>query len=107
MGIYEYKTTSDPILWASGATTHWELSDPGYGQKRRRLVISMPWQSEPRYDCFCCSCEGDGIYNDHACRNHGWDGERPCELHGLAGYPDDTGLMPDSVQARRAAWARP
>lgn len=54
-----------------------------------------------RTDCYCCSC-GDREGSDPACRNHGYYGTRPCELHGTSGSPwEDTGEMPLSVQEQR------
>lgn len=56
---------------------------------------------EERTDCFCCSC-GD-TPDDPYCRNHGYYGKRPCELHQMPGSPiEDTNEMPDSVQVERA-----
>lgn len=48
-------------------------------------------------DCFCCSCpEYGGV--DPYCRNHGWAGTRPCEIHESPGMADETDKMPVSVQ---------
>src|SRR6478735_1431409 len=89
MGIYEHKTKSDPIAWAHGYTW-WEISDPGYGQTRRRLIIANNWQDDPRTNCFCCTCSYDPEYGDITvtspmCRNHGWTGTRPCIKHQMKG----------------------
>lgn len=56
---------------------------------------------EHRETCFCCSCGDFG--SDPACRNHGFAGTRPCELHGTPGtaWDDEPGVMPASVQAAR------
>jgi len=52
-----------------------------------RQVQATSWTVEKRTDCFCCSC-GDGghgyQWTDPHCRNHGFSGRRPCELHGTS-----------------------
>lgn len=102
MGIYEFSKESRHIQWANGGQTWWELSDPGYGQKRRRLIVAQPWSLDPRTTCYCCSCP-EGLGRDVDCRNHGFDGVRPCETHGMAGEPGDDGAVPVSVEAKRRA----
>jgi len=56
---------------------------------------------EHRDNCYCCSCyENENGYvgnMDVYCRNHGWDGARPCELHDMPGSPENI----DSVQTVR------
>lgn len=51
--------------------------------------------------CLCCTCVTDHI-TDPSCRDHGWYGQRPCEVHAMAGRIDDDGNMPYSVQIIRA-----
>lgn len=56
------------------------------------------------HECFCCSCHHDII--DPHCRYHGFDGERPCETHGMPGYKTEltnTPRMPESVEKKRLA----
>lgn len=89
MGIYEFKNESQKIHWPAG-DSWWELSDPGYGQKRRRLIIAGPWQLEPRENCYCCTCRYDDFFGtiqtqNPFCRNHGWEGTRPCIPHQMKG----------------------
>jgi hypothetical protein len=66
------------------------------------LVITETFRllgkAEVRTNCFCCSCD-DQVGSDVYCRNHGFAGERPCELHGMPGVENDDGVMPKSVQA--------
>lgn len=63
-----------------------EWSEPGL---KRFKVYELICVFEERTDCYCCSC-GDGGH-DAACRNHGWAGRRPCELHNMPGekYGDE------------------
>lgn len=72
-------------------------STPGF----KRSVVFVPFAViEERTDCFCCSCydHGDsGYHPDPDCRNHGWDGRRPCALHDLPGLADEDGVMPKPV----------
>lgn len=93
---------------ADGGEQWVETTDDGQ-VKRTRRVVAGAWL-EARYNCYCCSCNSDGdhfITNDPACRNHGYAGKRPCELHGTPGTPwgaetEGTaifGTMPMSVQA--------
>lgn len=68
-----------------------------------RTVILTPWKEIERHTCFCCSCDHTGDYtgSDPDCRNHGFDGQRPCEIHGLPGSPGDDGIMPSGVVETR------
>lgn len=65
-----------------------------------RVVWVSKWEEKSRYECFCCTCTGDP-YNeqiDPACRNHGYGGRRPCDIHNLPGSEwEDTDEMPESV----------
>lgn len=74
--------------------------DGGYG-----MTVTTVYQPilviENRTTCYCCSC-GDREGSDPYCRNHGWAGTRPCEQHGMSGKVDDDGVMPVSVQQKRA-----
>lgn len=52
-------------------------------------------------DCYCCTCSDYGAA-DPFCRNHGFYGKRPCDIHGMPGSPiEDTGKMPDPVSVER------
>lgn len=74
-----------------------------------RSVTGQGWDFQ-RSNCFCCTCfHDDSGYlpsSDPACRNHGFDGARPCQEHGMPGEPDNAGHMPASVQAHRAEHER-
>lgn len=103
MGIYPNRTT-EPVN-----TTHareWvERLDNYDGTIRERKVTATEWVVVSRDTCYCCSCSDNGYggaINDPYCRNHGWYGERPCELHNMPGASGEDGLMPESVQAARA-----
>jgi hypothetical protein len=48
---------------------------------------------ENRTDCFCCTC-GDRAGSDPACRNHGYAGRRPCDIHNLPGQEWDDEMVP-------------
>jgi hypothetical protein len=62
-----------------------------------RVVWASDWRETERLACHCCTCGEDGSM-DAACRNHGFYGERPCDIHNLPGYPwEGTNEMPDSV----------
>ena len=87
MGIYPSVKVSQKITWANGGISYWLLRDDFTGQNRRRLVLELPWQLDPRTHCFCCTCEDEWI-KDAWCRNHGFVGERPCEYHNLPGSED-------------------
>lgn len=57
-------------------------------------------------DCYCCTCQYDALYDhltvvDPDCRNHGFDGQRPCETHHCSGKPGLANVMPLSVEAYR------
>ena len=65
-------------------------------------VYELVCTIEDRTTCFCCSCSND-YQTDPFCRNHGWAGTRPCELHNMPGAPiQDSDEMPDSVQKENA-----
>ncbi|MEG2887262.1 MAG: hypothetical protein RR853_09065 [Aurantimicrobium sp.] len=67
-----------------------------------RVVWESKWKETARFACHCCTCDEDYYtgqqYNDPYCRNHGYYGERPCDIHNLPGMlgEEDT-EMPDSV----------
>lgn len=66
-----------------------------------RTVSATEWEFK-RTDCFCCSCES--VLDPH-CRNHGFDGERPCETHEQPGKMAsllNPPRLPESVQKQRA-----
>lgn len=92
------------LEYAMGREVTVEVSEPGLTWTA--TLKPEDW-TEERDDCFCCSC-GDREGSDHACRNHGYAGKRPCELHGMPGSTweaedgSDSGEMPASVQAARA-----
>lgn len=71
-----------------------------------RVVWSSDWRETVRLECFCCTCDDD-YYTGHqtmdaACRNHGYYGKRPCDIHNLPGYAwEDTNEMPESVMTVR------
>ena len=67
-----------------------------------RVVWASNWRETERLECFCCTCDEDyysgHVSTDAACRNHGYYGKRPCDIHNLPGYTwEDTDEMPDSV----------
>lgn len=96
MGIYPDHTFKDN---RDGTVTEtWQT--PGLTRTR---VLSGEW-TETRTDCYCCSCPESG-YSDPYCRNHGFAGERPCDVHNMPGVEDDDGVMPESVQAHLRAHA--
>jgi len=66
----------------------------------RRELTAGPW-TEERINCFCCTCPDGGGPADPCCRNDGWWGTRPCELHNMPGEVDEDGVMPASVQEYR------
>lgn len=70
------------------------------GLKKYRTLTPSEWIEE-RDDCYCCTCPRQGSGLDPYCRNHGWDGRRPCDMHSLPGQLDGSGEMPLSVQAYR------
>jgi hypothetical protein len=93
MGIYPSHTFKDN---RDGTVTEtWQV--PGLTKTR---ILSGEW-TEVRTDCYCCSC-GEHYSNDPYCRNHGFAGRRPCDVHNMPGQEDDEGNMPVSVQAHRA-----
>lgn len=97
MGIYPTKDTTRPKPTDDGGQT-WEETTDDYAVKRTRTVIAGPWREE-RYNCFCCTCEYTDAYSmsDAYCRNHGFAGERPCDIHNMPGQPDDDDKMPMPV----------
>jgi len=96
MGLYpetSYKREGDSLI----VTT----TEPGLVREETFVLASA---MEERTECFCCSCGDRGA--DAACRNHGFMGTRPCEVHNMPGVAwEDTGEMPESVQAARLARA--
>jgi hypothetical protein len=65
-----------------------------------RVVWVSNWVEKERLECFCCTCEDHewGNTMDAACRNHGYYGKRPCDIHNLPGYTwEDSNEMPESV----------
>jgi hypothetical protein len=78
--------------------TQWVERQDCVGYVRERTVTATEWVEVERTDCHCCSCSVDGFAVDPHCRNHGYYGERPCELHNMPGTAGDDGIMPDSVQ---------
>lgn len=98
MGIYPTLKNVDFSQHPDGRWS-WTEVESVPGLIRRRRVVAEPWVEE-RTNCFCCSC--DELSSDPACRNHGFAGTRPCEVHNMPGQPwDHSGEMPDSVQAHR------
>lgn len=78
MGIYPSRTyeTKGNVLYETTEV-------PGLKTTR---VFLLALEIEARDDCYCCSCGDDEhIYPDIYCRNHGWAGERPCEVHKMPG----------------------
>jgi len=106
MGIYPERSTTGYERLDDGQE-RWTEIERTPGLNRRRTVVAQPWVDE-RTDCYCCSC-GELEGSDAHCRNHGFDGRRPCELHQMPGqecHPEDFGVdgepyMPASVQAYR------
>jgi hypothetical protein len=94
MGIYpneEYKFIAPDTLQRTYST-------PGYVKTETFKLVRT---DELRTDCYCCSCGDDGGVDPY-CRNHGWAGSRPCEVHNMPGVVDDDNEMPESVQKKRA-----
>lgn len=56
---------------------------------------------ENRTNCYCCTCPEVGGSDIH-CRNHGFVGERPCDIHDMPGAVDEDDKMPASVKTIRA-----
>lgn len=100
MGIYPTTKIEDRAKHADGTETWTEVYNDFSGVIRRRQVTAAVWIEDPRDTCFCCSCSEWGT--DPHCRNHGFDGQRPCEQHNMPGAPGLAGKMPHSVQAERA-----
>lgn len=104
MGFHEHLNYTR--AWSRRA----RLTNDGEGSQRLIVTSEYPgiktitvWEPtlviEDRTDCFCCSC-GDREGSDSDCRNHGWDGRRPCDEHGMPGQYDEDRCMPISVQAQ-------
>jgi hypothetical protein len=97
MGIYpDYYT--EPADTKTAHEWYEYRSIPGVVSRRR--VVATNWEEYQRNNCFCCSCEDFSC--DPYCRNHGWYGTRPCEVHGMPGEAGDDGVMPAGVQV---VWA--
>jgi hypothetical protein len=107
MGTYSNRSTR-PKDTATVRTWIERIQYVGYAIER--TVTASEWTEVDRTDCYCCSCPegefGTLIGKDSCCRNHGWDGERPCEEHNLLGSVDSDGVMPATVQATRASYAK-
>lgn len=94
--VYEVKRVD---LTNGSFVTERKVTLEGYYE---RVVWESKWQEKERYECFCCTCPDYGGV-DAACRNHGYYGKRPCDIHNLPGYTwEDTNEMPDSVLTVRA-----
>lgn len=96
MGVYENYTYGPVTKNDDGTETlqefqHWP------GHTNVRTITRTAWTLHERTDCYCCSC-GHREGSDPYCRNHGFAAERPCEVHKMAGVPDEDGKMPVSVQ---------
>ena len=102
MGIYPTYTRGPETVLKNGSRI-WTEECRGPGYVNRRVILAEAWKEVERTDCFCCSCDPESSTQDGACRNHGYYASRPCEVHHMAGSPDDDGVMPISVQAQRAA----
>lgn len=96
-------TISNHLVHPDGTESWTEKRKDPEGTYSRK-VTAKPWKFE-RTQCFCCSCEDTGRSDPH-CRNHGFDGTRPCEVHEMPGGMTDTGVMPESVQEHNASRAR-
>lgn len=109
MGIYPVRTkSSERAMSAADAmeytalVTVWTetVSEPGI--KRTRKVFAADWVEE-RTDCYCCTCDANdqisGSLSDAACRNHGFAGRRPCDIHNLPGEPWDITMFEDDPRA--------
>lgn len=96
MGLYENYTHGPVTDNGDGTETlqefrHWA------GHSDVRTVTRTKWTEHERTNCYCCSC-GERENSDPYCRNHGFAGQRPCEVHNLPGQTDEDGVMPASVQ---------
>jgi hypothetical protein len=99
MGVYPHYSKSAESLTPDGLTAWTETrEEPGVIYQRK--VMATGWTEVARTDCFCCTCWDYSV--DPVCRNHGFDGQRPCEAHNMPGTPSESGVMPDSVQVFRA-----
>lgn len=107
MGIYRTTkfTAADgqelrDLTHAMGREVTIEIGEPGLTWTA--TLKPEDW-TKKRTDCFCCSC-GEREGSDPACRNHGWDGQRPCEHHRMPGKLRESSEdydMPISVQEVR------
>lgn len=98
MGLYPKTSISNRKKHDDGSET-WTETVWTPEMIMRRAVRAEPFIEE-RTNCFCCSC-GLNEFSDPFCRNHGFAGERPCEVHNMPGQVDEDGNMPASVQERR------
>lgn len=96
---------TEPQLDPETEIWSWTETSNETGYKLTRQVTATQWVEMERTDCYCCSCDDDdlGNYVDVFCRNHGYAGERPCEVHNLPGtidpdYTPEQTTMHDSVQ---------
>lgn len=107
MGIYGHTGTRNHKRHDDGTETWEEVTElPGVKTIRN---ITAGVRREERTDCFCCTC-GDDALSDAACRNHGYYGKRPCDIHNMPGQvwdqePGDTSepVMPMPVKEYREA----
>lgn len=107
MGIYAVESTRNHKHHEDGTETWEEVSSTPGLKIIRDITASAP--REERTDCFCCTC-GDYELNDAGCRNHGFYGKRPCDIHNMPGQawdqePGDTSepVMPMPVREYREA----
>lgn len=107
MGIYpRYSKTEEKPLDPQGVpgsvyTRGWTEYREEPGVTYVRNIIATDWHEFQRDTCFCCSCEDEHTGSDVYCRNHGFAGERPCEVHNMpgSGYDiDDNPIELESVQ---------
>lgn len=80
---------------ATRNVTRWTETVECFGYRQRRTVTATEWVEIARVDCYCCSCGPSST--DPDCRNHGWDGRRPCERHSMAGDIASDGKLPLGV----------
>lgn len=82
MGIYP--TVTNQPLPDDGLLVH--TSTP---EGKRFQIYTLTHDIFIRENCYCCTCENDYSGPDPFCRNHGWIGTRPCDIHGMPGDKDD------------------
>ena len=84
MGVYESYTKSRPVRDPETGLDTWTEFQHWPGYVNSRQVTATPWVEHERTTCFCCSC-GDRENSDVYCRNHGFVGERRCDVHHMPG----------------------